>query len=520
MTDESPTMNGAELALRTAVGAGVDVCFANPGTTEMELVAAVDAVPEMRAVLGLFEGVVTGAADGYGRVTGRPALTLLHLGPGFANGIANLHNARRAHTPVVNLIGDHATWHAQADAPLTSDIESLARPVSRSVTTVPSAARAGSTVREAIAAAVGPPSGVASIIFPQDTAWGPAQVHDVSEAAEQTFEVDADEIGAAVAELQGDRRVGLLIGGVIRRPELDAAAAIRAATGCRVWTDTFPAVTESGRGLPRFDALPYFPEQAIDVLADIDTLVVAGTKAPVAFFGYRSLGVSRLLPDTATVRSVAPPGVRASLGLAALVDALEIPASVSVDDADAPDMPTGDLGVMTMGAMVAALQPEGAIVGNEAATSGMGWAVAAPGAAPHESFALTGGAIGQGLPASVGAAVAAPDRKVIALQADGSGMYTLQSLWTMARESLDITVVVCANRAYRILQMELHRTGHDDAGPQARALTELTGPEPDWVSLAAGFGVEGMRASTLDELSVGLERGLATDGPYLVEVLL
>ena len=206
MTDEIPTMNGAELALRTAVGAGVDVCFANPGTTEMELVAAVDAVPEMRAVLGLFEGVVTGAADGYGRVTGRPALTLLHLGPGFANGIANLHNARRAHTPVVNLIGDHATWHAQADAPLTSDIESLARPVSRSVTTVPSAARAGSTVREAIAAAVGPPSGVASIIFPQDTAWGPAQVHDVSEAAEQTFEVDADEIGAAVAELQGDRR--------------------------------------------------------------------------------------------------------------------------------------------------------------------------------------------------------------------------------------------------------------------------------------------------------------------------
>lgn len=513
-------MNGAELALRTAAEAGVDVCFANPGTTEMELVAAVDAVPGMRAVLGLFEGVVTGAADGYGRVTGRPALTLLHLGPGFANGIANLHNARRAHTPVVNLIGDHATWHVSADAPLTSDIESLAHPVSRSVLTVPSAARAGSTVREAIAAASGPPSGVASVIVPQDAAWGPAQVHDVSEATTQRFDVDADEVAAAAAELRSDRRVGVLIGGVLRRAELEAAAAIQRATGCRVWTDTFPAVTESGRGVPRFDALPYFPEQAIDVLADVDTLVVAGTKAPVAFFGYRSLGVSQLLPDGATVRSVAPPGVRASVGLDALVDALELATDVSVTDADAPDVPTGDLGVMTMGAMVAALQPDGAIVVNEAATSGLGWAVAAPGAGPHESFALTGGAIGQGLPAAVGAAVAAPDRKVIALQADGSGMYTMQSLWTMARESLDVTVVVCANRAYRILQMELHRTGHDDAGPQARSLTELTGPEPDWVSLAAGFGVEGMRAATLDELRVGLERGLATDGPYLVEVLL
>lgn len=520
MTDEIPTMNGAELALRTAVDAGVDVCFANPGTTEMELVAAVDAVPGMRAVLGLFEGVVTGAADGYGRVTGRPALTLLHLGPGFANGIANLHNARRAHTPVVNLVGDHATWHVSADAPLTSDIESLARPVSRAVTTVPSAARAGSTVREAISVSTGPPSGVATIIVPQDVAWGPAQVHDVSDASTPTFEVDADEIAAAVAELQSDRRVGLLLGGVIRRAELEAAVAIQEATGCRVWTDTFPAVTESGRGLPRFDALPYFPEQATAALADVDTLVVAGTKAPVAFFGYRSLGRSQLLPDAATVRSVAPPGVRASVGLDALVDALEIDRDVSVPDVGAPDIPTGDLDVITMGTMVAALQPEGAVVVNEAATSGLGWAIASPGAGPHESFSLTGGAIGQGLPSAVGAAVAAPDRKVIALQADGSGMYTLQSLWTMARESLDVTVVVCANRAYRILQMELHRTGHDDAGPQARSLTELTGPEPDWVSLAAGFGVDGMRASTLDELRLGLEKGLATEGPYLVEVLL
>lgn len=513
-------MNGAELALSAAADAGVDVCFANPGTTEMELVAAVDRVPSMRAVLGLFEGVVTGAADGYARVTGRPALTLLHLGPGFANGIANLHNARRAHSPVVNLVGDHASWHLDADAPLTSDIESLARPVSRHVVTVPSGAHAGTTVREAIAASIGPPSGVATVIFPQDAAWGQAHVHDASDAPTGGFDVDADDVGIAATELRGDRRVGLLLGGVVRGDELRAAAAIRASTGCDVWVDTFPSVLEQGAGLPHFDALPYFPEQAIDALAGLDTLVVAGTRAPVAFFGYQKLGVSRLLPDATEVVSITPPGVRGSVGLDALVAALGIDGAVTTSDAEPPSLPTGDLDMMTMGAMIATLQPDGAIVVNESATSGLGWAVASAGAAPHQAFSLTGGAIGQGLPGAVGAAVAAPDRKVIALQADGSGMYTLQSLWTMARESLDVTVVVCANRAYRILQMELHRTGHDDAGPQARSLTDLSDPAPDWVSLAAGLGVDAMQATTLDELRAGLERGLGSDGPFLVEVVL
>ncbi len=513
-------MNGAELALRTAADAGVDVCFANPGTTEMELVAAVDRVPSMRAVLGLFEGVVTGAADGYGRVTGRPALTLVHLGPGFANGIANLHNARRAHTPVVNLVGDHASWHRGVDAPLTSDIESLARPVSRHVATVSSGAHAGTAVREAIAAAMGPPSGVSTLIFPQDAAWGQAKVHDVSEASSRSVTVDAEAVSLAATTLRRGGRVGLLLGGVVRRAELEAAAAIQSATGCAVWVDTFPAVLEQGVGIPRFDAIPYFPEQAIDALSDVDALVVAGTRAPVAFFGYEKLGVSELLPVEATVVSIAPPGVRGSEALGALVSAIDAAPAGTGPDRAVPAVPTGDLDMMTMGAMVAAVQPEGAIVVNESATSGLGWAIASPGSAPHEVLSLTGGAIGQGLPCAVGAAVAAPDRKVIALQADGSGLYTLQSLWTMARESLDVTVVVCANRAYRILQMELHRTGHDDAGPQARSLTDLSDPAPDWVSLAKGFGVEAVQATTLDGLRAGLERGLATDGPFLVEVVL
>ena len=512
-------MNGADLALRTAVEAGVDVCFANPGTTEMELVAAIDRVEGMRGVLGLFEGVVTGAADGYGRVTGRPALTVLHLGPGFANGIANLHNARRAHTPIVNLIGDHATWHRSADAPLTSDIESLARPVSRHLATVSGSGHAGSAVLEAIAASVGPPSGVATLIFPQDAAWGQADLHDVGSVDAPEDPLDSDAVGAAAAALQDADGVAILLGGTIRRPELEAAHRLREATGCAVWTDTFPAVTEQGAGLPAFDAIPYFPEQAIDALAGVKTLIVAGTRAPVAFFGYQSIGRSSLLPDDCETIVLAPGGVRGHRGLEAVADAIDAPAA-SVADRERPAVPSGDLDMFTMGAMVAAVQPEGAIVVNEAATSGLGWALASGGAAPHEAFSLTGGAIGQGLPCAVGAAVAAPDRKVVALQADGSGLYTLQSLWTMARESLDVTVVVCANRAYRILQMEYHRTGQGEAGAGASALMDLTGPAPDWVALGRGFGVEGIQATTLDELQAGLEKGLSTDGPFLVEAVI
>jgi acetolactate synthase I/II/III large subunit len=512
-------MNGAELMLTTAVEQGIEVCFANPGTTEMELVGAIDAVEGMRGVLGLFEGVVTGAADGYGRVTGRPALTLLHLGPGFANGIANLHNARRAHTPVINLIGDHATWHLHADAPLTSDIESLAWPVSRHVARVTSSTHAAAAMAEAVAAAMGPPSGVSTLIVPQDAAWGAADLHDVGNPVEVEDPVDGDAVGLAATRLRGGEGTAILLGGVVRREELDAAHRIAAETGATVWVDTFPAVLESGRGLPRFDAIPYFPEQAIDALAGVRTLVCAGTRAPVAFFGYQTLGRSELLPESCEVLTLCPPGTRGHLGLGALVDALECPPA-KVADLDPAAAPGGDLDMFTMGQLVASVQPEGAIVVNEAATSGLGWAISAGAAAPHESFSLTGGAIGQGLPAAVGAAVAAPDRKVIALQADGSGLYTVQSLWTMAREGLDVTVVVCANQAYRILQMELHRTGNDDPGPYAQALTDLGSPAPDWVALARGFGVDGQRATTLDELRDGIERGLATDGPFLVEALI
>ncbi len=511
-------MNGAELALRTAVDLGVEVCFANPGTTEMELVAALDTV-DLRSVLCLFEGVATGAADGFGRVTGVPALTLTHLGPGFANGIANLHNARRAHTPVVNLVGDHATWHLVADAPLTSDIESLALPVSRHVERMTAAAHGASAMTDAVRAAIGPPSGVATLIVPQDSAWGDAGLHDVPDPIELPETVSTDAIGAAAATLRTGDGTAVLLGGVVCAEELDAAKRISDATGAPVWIDTFTAVVEQGRGLPTFPTIPYFPEQAIEALEGIRTLIVAGTTQPVAFFGYETVGRSSLLPAGVEVITVAPPGERGHRGLDAVVDALECPAAAP-DERPAVDLPTGDLGVGSLGGSLAALVPEGAIVVNEAATSGLGWGAAASGAAPHETLSLTGGAIGQGLPCAVGAAVAAPDRRVVAFQADGSGLYTVQSLWTMAREGLDVTIVVCANRAYRILQVEMHRTGNTDPGPAATAMTELAGPAPDWVALADGFGVDGVQAATLCEAQDGIRRGLAEPGPFLVEVLL
>jgi acetolactate synthase-1/2/3 large subunit len=513
-------MNGAEALLRTAAGAGVEVCFANPGTTEMEFVAALDAVRGVRPVLGLFEGVCTGAADGYARMTGRPALTLLHLGPGFANGIANLHNARRARVPVVNLIGDHASWHLPFDAPLASDIESLARPVSGWVRTSASAKELARDAADAIRAALAPPGQVATLIVPQSCAWdasdGPQRMAPPPAAPEVT---DARIAAAASALSRGEPAVLFLGGEALGERGLRAAARIQAASGARVLFDTFFTRLERGGDLPAFQRLPYFPEQAREALAGCATLIVAGTREPVGFFGYRD-GRSRLAPESARVERLAEPGEQVASALEALAERLHAPRSVPAQAAARPARPSGRLDPASLGQAIAALQPEGAIVMDEAATSGLaylGFGAAAP---RHTVLSLTGGAIGQGLPCAAGAAVACPDRKVIAFQADGSGMYTLQALWTCAREGLDVVAVVCANRAYRILQAELARSGVAEPGPGARALTSLASPELDWVALAKGLGVPGTRVDGAEGFCDALARALAAPGPALIEALL
>lgn len=515
-------MNGAESLIRTLARAGVDLCLANPGTTEMPLVAALDTVSGMRAVLGLFEGVCTGAADGYARVAGRPAVTLLHLGPGLANGLANLHNARRARSPVLNLVGEHATWHVAADAPLTSDIEGLARPVSAFVRTSRDAAALAADGADALAAAQGPPGAVATLVVPADCQWGEARGPAASPAPRpRSRPSDAPEPIAAALRDAGARGALLLGGGALDARGLRAAARVAAHTGAAAWIETFPGRIDRGRGLPDLPKLPYFPDQAAEVLAACTELVLVDAPEPVAFFGYPD-GPSRLAPEGCTPVRLAGPGDDASGALEALAEALGAPPLPSEPGAH-PEPPRAGAGALTpdtLGRTVAALQPEDAVVVDESATSGLPWWSHAAAAAPHRVLGLTGGAIGQGLPCAVGAALAAPGRRVLALQADGSGLYTLQSLWTAAREALDVTVVLCANRAYRILQVELARAGVAEPGPHARALTDLGGPALDWTALARGFGVPAVRAESAEALADALRRAFAEPGPSLIEAVL
>ncbi len=510
-------MNGAEHLLRTALGAGIDTCFANPGTSEMQLVAALDTVGGLRAVLGLFEGVCTGAADGYARMTGRPALTLLHLGPGLANGLANLHNARRARSPVVNLVGDHASWHLAADAPLTSDIDSLAKPVGW-VRRARSGALLARDFADTVEASYGPAAQPATLIVPQDFTWEDASGDEVKIVRPTLAAPEDAKVAAAAESLRTGAAAVLFVGGLaLGERGLRAAARIAATTGCRVLHEFMPARIERGAGLPCLPRLPYFPEQASAALEGATSLVLVGVREPVAFFGYPGMR-SDVKPSDCRVISLASPEEDGETALEAAADALGA-AALTVVDAPRPAMPTGSLDTDTLCQAIAALQPEGAIIVDESATSGLTYFPHAAGSPRHTVMTLTGGAIGQGLPNAVGAAIACPDRRVIAFQADGSGMYTLQSLWTMARESLDVTVVVCANRLYRILQFELMRAGNYEPGPRARGLTDLSQPALDWVALAKGMGVPAVSVTTADQLCRALARSLAEPGPSLIEAL-
>jgi len=513
-------MNGAEALLRTTVAGGVDLCLANPGTTEMPLVAALDSVRGIRTVLGLFEGVCTGAADGYARMAGRPALTLLHLGPGFANGIANLHNARRARSPLLNVVGDQASWHRAWDAPLTSDIESLARPVSGWVETSSSAEGLAADTARALAATSRSPAQVATLVVPVDCQWGEAPSGPAaSTAARAADAAPAERVMQAATRMRAGRAAVLLGGKALREPALRAAARAASATNAALFCETFPARIERGRGLPKLTRLPYFPEQAAEALSSFELVLLAGAPEPVAFFGYPD-GVSRLAREE-TLFSLASPGEDALASLEALADALDAPRQLPIAaEPETPSAPRGPLDPATLGAVLAARQPEGAVLVDEGATSGGPWWVLADAAAPHSTLTLTGGAIGQGLPCATGAALARPETPVIALQADGSAFYTLQALWTQAREGLHVVTVLCANRRYRILQIEMARAGIAEPGPAAGSLTDLRHPTPDWVALARGFGVPGTRVETAEELDRALAAALAEAGPHLIEALL
>jgi acetolactate synthase-1/2/3 large subunit len=511
-------LNGATALLHTLVASEVDVCFTNPGTSEMHFVAALDAVPGMRAYLGLFEGVVTGAADGYGRMAGRPAATLLHLGPGLGNGLANLHNARRARTPLVNIVGDHATYHARYDAPLQSDIEGVARNVSGWYRASSRVADVATDAADAVAAArLGQ---VATLVLPADVSWdeGASPAAPRPPAARPTVPQDAVE--AIAKALRSGTPTALLLGGAATRgPALVAAAQVAHAAGAKLLCETFPARLERGAGLPVPERLGYLAEFAEMQLSGVQHLVLVDAASPVSFFAYPGRP-SDLVPQGCEVHVLAGAGDDVPGALQALVDLLgaagtEPPRQQAVR----PERPTGALTGETLAQALGALLPEGAIVADEANTSGLWVAGATAGAPVHDWLTLTGGAIGQGLPVATGAAIACPGRPVVSLEADGSAMYTLQALWTQAREGLDVTTVILNNRSYAILNMELQRVGAA-AGSRAAELFDLSRPELDFVALAQGMGVPASRATTAEELTAQLERALAEPGPHLVEAVL
>ncbi len=514
-------MNGAESLVRTLVDSGVDVCFTNPGTSEMHFVAALDKVEGMRAILALFEGVVTGAADGYGRMAEKPAATLLHLGPGLANGLANLHNARRADTPLVNIVGDHATYHAQYDAPLASDLKGFDSPGSGWHHSSPSPKTAAAAGARAVQAAMSAPGQIATLVLPADTAWleaeGPSPALDIVGPAA----VEGAAVDRVAALLKNGKKTAILIrGAALKEDGLLAAGRIAAKTGARIMCDTFTARIQRGAGRVMVDRLPYFSEQIEEDLAGTEQLVLVGAKPPVSFFAYPGKA-SWMTPDGCEINILAHPHEDGTGALEALAEAVGAPAEpINVAKLELPDLPTGKLDSFTAGQVVAHYLPEGAIVSDEAATSGIGPAIYTATAAPHDHLSLTGGAIGQGLPVATGAAVACPDRKVVCLHGDGGAMYTLQSLWTQAREKLDVTTVIFANRSYAILNVELMRVGAENPGPKALSMLDLHNPELDWVQLGQGMGVNSMRAETAEEFAEQFAACMREKGPHLIEAVI
>jgi acetolactate synthase-1/2/3 large subunit len=512
-------MIGGEALVRSLVTSGVDVVFGNPGTSEMHFVATLDAVPEMRGVLALFEGVATGAADGYARLRESPAAVLLHLGPGLGNGLANLHNARRSRAPVVAIVGDHATYHKQYDAPLESDIDTVARNVSTWIRRSMRPEDAGRDAAAAVAAAFGPPGQVATLILPADVSWSEGGSVAAPAPRRPREAVSAAMLDTVATVLRSGERTAFLLGGsALTARAIGAASRISQATGAEVLGETFPARIERGAGVPVIQRLAYLAEMAAGQLDGLRHLILVDTKAPVSFFAYPGKP-SDLVPEGCDVIVLAGGGDDAAAALEAL--ATELGAHpIAVSDHPTPDRPSGELGAESIARAIGALLPEGAVVSDEANTSGTFLPTFTAGAPRHDWLTLTGGSIGQGLPVAVGAAIACPDRPVLALEADGSALYTLQSLWTMAREQLDVTTVIFSNRRYAILRMELARVGATASGQRALEMLDISPPDIDFVALAKGLGVPATRPERAEAFVADLERAFSEPGPHLIEAVI
>jgi len=515
----SANVKGAQAILETLHRGGVDTLFANPGTSEMALVRALDETPDVRAVLGLFEGVVTGAADGYYRMSRRPAATLLHTGPGLANGCANLHNARRARSAIVNVVGDHARDHLALDAPLTTDIEAVAEPFSVWVRRIEEPGDAGNDAADALMVAQ-ERRGPATLIVPADVAWteGSEPVEPPLVAARAVPDAVAIENAAKVLRAAGSRAMLLLGGGALDGHGIAAAARIAAATGARLASETFNARSARGAGRPFVQRVPYFGEAAEAFLAGVAQLLLVESRAPVNFFGYPGRRGQPLPAETA-VSTLATPAEDGSAALVALADWLAPGSAAPLPSFTLPEQPQGPINPVSFAAALARRLPENAIYCDEAITAGFALPAMMAAAAPHDELDLMGGAIGGALPLATGAALASPDRKVICASGDGSALYTIQALWTQARENLDVTTIICANRVYAILAYEHLQIEGRPPGPRALPVLSLARPALGFTELARGFGVEAASVASAEALDDALAAAGRRRGPFLIEAV-
>ena len=513
-------MNGAESLVHTLADSGIEICFGNPGTSEMHVVAALDREPKIRGVLCLFEGVVAGAADGYARMAGKPAATLLHLGPGFANAMSFLHNARKAGQPIVNIVGDHATSHSQyAQAPLTSDIMAICGSVSDWLHQSRTADQvAGDGARAIQAARQGQ---IATLVLPADCAWNPACAPAPPLPLIALRTVEAATIERAAAALKNGKRTALLLrGSCLERRGVDAAGRIAQHSGARLLHDYFTPRLTRGEGLAEIERIPYFAEEIVEFLKGLEQIVLVGAAPPVTFFAYPDKP-SWVTPEGCELLTLAEPHEDMTGALQALADALGARQAGRIVTRVMPGMPQhGALDADNIGAIMARLMPDNVILCDDSITCGRGLQKSLRYGPRHDWLVLTGGAIGDAPPMAVGAALAAPDRKVINVSGDGSAMYALQALWTMARERLDIVTVICANRAYNILNIELARVGARNLGPKTLAMMDLHDPELDFVKLAEGMGVEASRAASTTEFAAQFADAMQRRGPRLIEAVI
>ena len=512
-------MNGAESLIRSLMAGGVETCFANPGTSEIHIVAALDRASEMRCVLGLFEGVVSGAADGYARMAEKPACTLLHLGPGLGNGLANLHNASRACVPIISLVGQHATYHLHHDTPLTSDIEGIGRPYSKWLRTSRASSEVGRDAVEAIVAARTAPGQIATLIVPADIAWSEGgSIAAIPVLPKPPLPAAATVEKAAVMLRSGLRTAILMTGNALYGKGLTTAGRIAAATGAKLFAPYPLTRLRRGAGIPKVERVQYVLEQGIEQFKEFPQLILVGAQAPVAYFAYPGKNSEFTSPEC-SIHTLAIPGEDYMGALDALATALPVQGTdFSAEKAERPVLPSGEISLPGLAAAIGALLPENAIVVDESMTSGRGLMATTKGAPPHDWLGNTGGSIGIAMPLASGAAVACPDRRVLCLTADGSGMYTPQALWTMAREGLNVTTVVFANRDYAVLKREFSYLGVGQPGTRASDMFSIGRPDLDWVQMSKGMGVPGTRVSSLDAFGKALRAGLEGEGPTLIEV--